>query len=373
MLLTDAVKNFGIRFEPPSVNRGVYRFEPLPGQEGRRAVRYGLGAIKGTGQGAIEAIVAAREADGPFTSLFDFCRRIDKSRVNKRVVEALIKAGAFDELHPDRAATLASIGLAFDWAETQAANALQGGLFDFGGEDDHGSLSQEPALVAVEPWGVRERLAQEKTALGFYLSGHLFDEDEAEVRMFCKRRIADLIDSRDPQLLAGIVGDLRIINGQRGRVGIFKLDDKSEPIEAVANEELLDANKELLRDDELIIVQGKAQPDRFSGGLRLNVQQVWSLAAARARFGRYLSVALHGTAPAVAGLLREHPARVEQTDEGDLVQGLAVRVRVERPQAVGEVELGERGRFWPTNEALAAWKALAGEGQARIVYEVESR
>ena len=92
-----------------------------------------------------------------------------------------------------------------------------------------------------------------------------------------------------------------------------------------------------------------------------------------ARFGRYLSVALHGTAPAVAGLLREHPARVEQTDEGDLVQGLAVRVRVERPQAVGEVELGERGRFWPTNEALAAWKALAGEGQARIVYEVESR
>jgi hypothetical protein len=101
------------------------------------------------------------------------------------------------------------------------------------------------------------------------------------VRQFCKRRIADLIDSRDPQLLAGIVSDLRIINGQRGRVGIFKLDDKSEPIEAVANEELLDANKELLRDDELIIVQGKAQPDRFSGGLRLNVQQVWSLAGAR--------------------------------------------------------------------------------------------
>jgi DNA polymerase-3 subunit alpha len=75
----------------------------------------------------------------------------------------------------------------------------------------------------------------------------------------------------------------------------------------------------------------------------------------------------------VAGLLREHPARVEQTDEGDLVQGLAVRVRVERPQAVGEVDLGEQGRFWPTNEALAAWKALAGDGQARIVYEVESR
>jgi DNA polymerase III alpha subunit len=111
----------------------VYRFEPISD----KVVRYGLGAVKGTGQGAIEAIVAAREGTdgqggGPFRSLFDFCARVDKQRVNKRVVEALIKAGAFDALHPDRAAALASVGLAFDWAETQAANAAQGGLFDFG-------------------------------------------------------------------------------------------------------------------------------------------------------------------------------------------------------------------------------------------------
>ena len=98
------------------------------------------------------------------------------------------------------------------------------------------------------------------------------------MRRFAKLRIADLIDSREPLLLAGIVGDLRVVNGQRGRVAIFKLDDMSEPIEAVANEELLDANRELLKDDELVIVQGKVQPDRFSGGVRLNVQSVWDLA-----------------------------------------------------------------------------------------------
>jgi DNA polymerase-3 subunit alpha len=287
------------------------------------------------------------------------------------VVEALIKAGAFDELHPDRARTLASIGLAFDWAETQAANANQGGLFDFfdDGDTAHGSHTQEPPLVLAEPWGVREQLGFEKLALGFYLSGHLFDEDEAEVRQFCKRRIEDLIDAREPQLLAGIVGELRVINGQRGRVGIFKLDDKSEPIEAVANEELLDTYKELLKDDQLLIVQGKVQPDRFSGGLRLTVAQVWDLAGARARFGRYLSVDLEPTGQPgwLAELVAEHPPHKVQTDEGELVQGLPVRLKLRLPQAAAELDLGEQGRFWPCDEALARWKAVGA--QARVVYE----
>ena len=133
----------------------------------------------------------------------------------------------------------------------------------------HAASTQEPPLVVVPPWGIRERLGFEKAALGFYLSGHLFDESATEVRQFAKRQIADLIDSREPQMLAGIVTELRIVNGQRGRVAIFKLDDKSEPIESVVAEDLLNANKDLLKDDELIVVQGKVQPDRFSGGVRL--------------------------------------------------------------------------------------------------------
>lgn len=372
VLLADATKNFKIEFEPPNINSGVYRFEPMPGAEGRRKIRYGLGAIKGTGQGAIEAIVAAREAEGPFTSLFNFCARVDKGKCNKRVVEALIKAGAFDGLHPDRAAALASVGLAFEWAETQAANALQSGLFDFGGDSAHGSHTHEPPLQPAEPWSVRERLALEKTAIGFYLSGHLFDENEAEVRRFCPRRVADLIDSREPQLLAGIVTDLRVVNGQRGRVGIFKLDDASEPIEAVVNEELLDAHRELLREDELIVVQGKVQPDRFSGGLRLNVNQVWDLAAARARFGRYLAVELNGGMPAIAELVHSFPARVEHADDadggGELVQGLGVRLLLKRPGARAELDLGAAGRIWPSDQALGRWRQLAHDGKAVVVY-----
>ena len=362
----DAVA-LGLTFEPPNVNTGGYRFEPVSTQ----VVRYGLGAIKGTGQGAIEAIVAAREAGGAFTSLFDFCARVDCSRINKRTVEALIKAGAFDVFGVERASLIASIALAFDFADTQAAHADQGGLFDFG--DSHAASTQEPELVAAEPWSIRERLLFEKAALGFYLSGHMFDQSAAEVRQFAKRCNADVMDSRhhssDGQLLAGIVSDLRVINGQRGRVAIFKLDDKSEPIEAVANEELLNANKDLLKDDELVIVQGKLQPDRFSGGLRLTVQAVWDLPAARCRFGKYLRVEVNGSVPPVAEVLRTHPARRIATEHGDLPQGLCVRLLLQRDHATGELDLGEAARFYPSDAALECWRQSAHGGRARVVYE----
>ncbi|WP_119153052.1 DNA polymerase III subunit alpha [Caldimonas tepidiphila] len=359
----DAV-NLGIRFEMPDVNTGTYCFEPVAD----KVVRYGLGAVKGTGQSAIEAIEQARAEGGPFRSLFDFCARVDRSRINKRTVEALIRAGAFDKLHPERAALVASIGLAFDYAVTQAAHADQGGLFDFG-PDDHGSSTQEPDLVTVPPWSIKERLTFEKVAIGFYLSGHLFDEYEPEVRQFAKRRISDLADSREPQLVVGIVSDLRMVNGQRGRVAIFKLDDKSEQIEAVASDDLIDANKELFKDDELMIVQGKVQPDRFSGGLRLNVQQVWSLAEARCRFGKFLRLAVNGSAPPVGQLLQEFPARRIETEQGELVQGLGIRLQLARERACGELDLGDEARFYPSDEALSRWKRAAHEGRAAIVYE----
>jgi len=364
VLFEDAIK-MGLHFEPPDVNRGVYRFEPISNQ----VIRYGLGAIKGTGQQAIEAIVRAREEGGAFTSLFDFCCRVDRTRVNKRTVEALIKAGAFDALQLNRAALLASVERAFDFANASEANANQGGLFDMMGADAHGASTQEPELVQALPWGVKERLTFEKTAIGFYLSGHLFDEVEAEVRRFVRTRIDDLADSREPQLLVGIVGDLRVINGQRGKLAIFKLDDKSGVIEVTADEALMNAARHCLKDDELIVLMGKAQPDRFSGGLRVSAQQIWDLPQARCRFGKFLRVAVNGTAPDVARIVREHPARTEVSEQGDLVRGLGVRVHLLREGATAELALGESALFFPSDAALASWMAQAHEGRAQIVYD----
>jgi DNA polymerase-3 subunit alpha len=369
VLFEDALK-FGMTFDPPDVNRGTHRFEPVSD----KVIRYGLGAIKGTGQQAIEAIVKAREEGGPFTSLFDFCVRVDRSRLNKRTVEALVKAGAFDSLQRNRASLAASIDRAFEFSTATAANANQGGLFDMMGDDAHGSSTQEPDLVDVLPWGIKEQLTNEKTAVGFYLSGHLFDAVEREVRLFAKRKIDDLIDSREPQLLAGIVSDLRIINGQRGKLAIFKLDDKSAVMEATADEAMINANRHLLKDDELVIVMAKMQADRFSGGFRLSIQQVWDLPSARCRFGKFLRVAVNGRAPEVARLVKDFPPQREMTEQGELLRGLPVRLKLERRgdkvAAAAELLLGEQAKFFPSDAALSSWIAQADQGKAEIVYEL---
>jgi DNA polymerase III subunit alpha len=363
VLYEDAIK-MGMAFEAPNINRGTYRFEPISD----KTIRYGLGAIKGSGEQAIEAIVVARESGGAFASVYDFARRVDRSRLNKRTVEALIKAGAFDCLDLNRASLLASVDRAFDFATASQANVNQGGLFDMG-DDTHGSSHQEPDLVNAMPWGVKERLTQEKTALGFYLSGHLFDEVDREVRSFVKTRIDDLMDSRDAQLLTGIVSDMRVINGQRGRLAIFKLDDKSGVIEATADEATMNTYRNILCEDELVVVMGKVQNDRFSGGLRLSINQVWDLNQARCRFGKYLRVAVNGTVPDIARIVREHPARVEASEQGNLVRGLGVRLQVLREGANAEIELGDNVKFFPTDAALASWMAQAHQGQSQIIYE----
>ena len=377
VLYEDALR-MGMSFELPDVNRGMYRFEPVTD----KVIRYGLGAIKGTGQQAIEAIIAARNGEGvgphggdrgPFKSLFDFCVRVDRSKLNKRTLEALIKAGAFDSIEMNRAALAASIDTAFEFANNTLANANQGGLFDMMGEDALGSSTAEPPLAEALPWGIKERLTLEKTAVGFYLSGHLFDEVEAEVRRFVRTPIAEMRDSREPQSMAGILSEFRTINGQRGRIGIFKIDDKSGVIEASADDKVLEACRDLLKDDEFVVVTGRLQPDHFSGGLRMKVQQVWSLADARCRFARYLQVSVGKQMPDVPALLRQFPALQQETEHGPLRQGLKVRLDLicngEQGSAACEIALGDDSRFYPSDAALAAWYAEAGSAHVKVVYE----
>ena len=219
---------------------------------------------------------------------------------------------------------------------------------------------------------MKERLTHEKTAVGFYLSGHLFDEVEREVRQFARRKIEDLIDSREPQMLAGIVTDLRVINGNRGKLAIFKLDDKTGTVECTADEAMINAHRDLLKDDELIILTGKAQPDRFSGGgnLRVSLNQVWDLPTARCRFGKFLRVAVNGQNLDVTQVVREFPAIKEKTEQGELLRGLPVRLSIQRHGAKVELALGEQARFYPTDAALASWMAQADQRSAQIVYDI---
>ncbi|PQA78384.1 DNA polymerase III subunit alpha [Rhodoferax sp. TS-BS-61-7] len=382
-VLFEDAETMGLSFEPPNINRGFYRFEPISNKE----IRYGLGAIKGTGEQAILAIVAAREGRGPteeagpFKSLFDFARRVDRTRLNKRCVEALIKAGAFDTIHLNRASLVESMDRAFDFAAASAANANQHGLFDMGGEDDHGSSTQEPDLVEVLPWGVREQLTQEKSAVGFYLSGHLFDEMALEVRRFAKRPIEEVLETREPQVLAGIISGFKVINGNRGKVGIFTLDDKSAAIEATADEAMLTTYRHLLQDDTLVIVSGRLQQGRNGFAARFVVQQLWGLEEARCRFGKFLRVAVQldgqQRAPDLHAMVREFPAVREMSEQGELVRGLPVRLQLQCLTPEGEVagaavdlHLDERAKFFPSDAALASWRGQAYQGKAAIVYDL---
>ncbi|MFM2068091.1 MAG: hypothetical protein RLZZ584_3000, partial [Pseudomonadota bacterium] len=359
-VLRDDAAKFGISFQVPSINRSLYKFEPAD----RNSIVYGLGAVKGTGAGAIDAIVTARQLGGPFVSLFDFARRVDRAKMNKRVVEALIKAGAFDELHPlgldGRAQLLASVTLAFEYADAQHRNALQGGLFD--ADDGIGSMNREPDYPNVPVWDVKRRLEQEKLAIGYFLSGHLFDQNGSEVRKIVGRQIADLADSRETVQLAGIVGGLRIVNGQRGRAAIFKLDDKTGAIESVVAQDLLDRHLDVVVDDTLLICSGRVQLDRFNGGLRFNVQEIMTLDQARRAMGRHLRVHHARTEQLLIDWVQQYAAPVaalpaepagQAPAEPAVPRGLRVIVDMALEGVACRVDLGGELLVNPTDDALA--------------------
>src|SRR5499427_564190 len=283
-LFEDAKTN-GIDVRAPDINTGSYRFEPIDA----KSVRYGLGGIKGTGAGAIDAIIGARNAAGPFRDLFDLCARVDKHLVNRRVVEALVRAGALDALNPDRATLLASVGRAVESAEHALAHAGQESLF---GESTQSSASA-PDYVHIKPWTDRERLANEKLALGYYFSGHLFAEFEQEARKLAPTRLADARQGgRDSVRLAGVIVSARSQNTRRGRMGVIVLDDGTAQLELMVFSELYDRKRALLKEDTLVFVTGKVRFDEFSQRFSISADDLMDLAEARARAEARLRIEL---------------------------------------------------------------------------------
>jgi DNA polymerase III subunit alpha len=296
---TDKVRHFrddaialGLQMLPPDVNASNYRFEPVDAKQ----IRYGLGGIKGTGQSAIEAVVAARAADGPFRDLFDFCRRVDKRAVNRRAVEALVRAGAFDAIEPRRAALLASVGMALEAAERAEANAAQVSLF---GEE---SAERSMGLVAAREWSDAERLQNEKSAVGFYLSGHPFHGFAAELAPVVRTALSDLAPRNGSVLVAGIVTQMRVQNGRRGRMAFVTLDDGRGSTEIMVYNEVYDSVRSLLRDDQLVIAEVKVTQrmtdDGEYAGLRIIAENIYDLATVRRKFAKGLKLACNGNASA---------------------------------------------------------------------------
>jgi DNA polymerase-3 subunit alpha len=280
----------GLAILPPDVNASAYRFEPVD----EKRIRYGLGGIKGTGAHAVEAIVAARKANGPFASLADFCRRIDKRVVNRRAIEALIRGGAFDSIEPRRAALLAVVGVTLAEAERAQAQAAQDSLF--GGD----AADSMPPLPDTPDWSETERLAHEKSALGFYVSGHPFNAHAAELATLVRTRLADIEPRAERYLIAGVVTAVRTQVSRRGKMAFVTLDDGKASIEIVVFNETFEAARNRLREDCLVIadvkVTQRTSDDGEVQGLRVIVESVFDLAEARRRFARRLALACNGNA-----------------------------------------------------------------------------
>jgi DNA polymerase-3 subunit alpha len=352
----DALAN-GLAVLPPDINASGYRFVPVD----LKTVRYGLGGVRGTGRGAIESILQARKA-GPFTDLFDFCRRVDKRVVNRRCIEALVRAGAFDGVQANRASLLASTGRAIEAAEQAERAASQSSLF---GE---GEATHTAGLVLVEtrPWDLRQRLTEEKAALGYCLSGHLFSVYERELKGFPRTPLARLASAGDRAWVAGVVSSARVQNTRRGRMMAVLLDDGSAQVEISVFNELFEKHRDKLKEDRLVVVQGKVQRDEFIGGLRVTADDLLDLASLRARFGARLRIELNGGTNRARDpkRLMDLLAPYRAAGEG----ACPVLVHYENEGASCDVALGDAWRVRPDDLLLGELTAWLSAEAVQFLY-----
>ena len=302
VILIEECRNMKLRIDAPDVNTSEFKF--TVNDDGR--IVYGLGAVKGVGEGPVEAIVECRAEGGPFKDLFDFCNRVDLKRINKRTLEALIRSGALDRLGPyyqdelkayqasvdlNRAVLLAAMEEAVQAAEQTARSHDSGHMDLFGGVFAEPEADVYANHRKARELSIKERLKGEKDTLGLYLTGHPIDEYEGEVRRFARQRIVELRAARDTQTIAGLIVALRVMKNKKGdKMGFITLDDRSGRIEASLFADAFASAQALLQTDALVVVEGEVSNDEFSGGLRLRAKRVMSLEEARTGLAESLRI-----------------------------------------------------------------------------------
>jgi DNA polymerase-3 subunit alpha len=349
-LLDDAAAR-GIKVLLPDINTGTYRFHPVAAD----TVRYGLGAIKGTGEAAIDAISDAR-GTRPFRDLADFCRRVDRRLVNRRAMEALIRAGAMDGLDPNRAALLARLQPALDLAEKSERDFAQVSLF---GGDDRDLSEAALKRVGATPWSTRERLANEKVALGFYLSGHPFAACRDELRRVARTPLAEVQRGKEAVHLAGVIDSVIYRNSKRGRIAVVTLDDATAKLEVVIFGELLESCRPLLQEDAPLVVEGRVSVDDFSQGLRVTADRVQGIDDLRGNLARALTLRINGEAD---------PRRLRQLLAPFIPGPCAVAVDYTSAHGSARVLLGPDHRVRITDHLVRSLTDWLDEGNVHVHY-----
>jgi DNA polymerase-3 subunit alpha len=372
VMLKDDCRRSRLRLNPPSVNRSAYPFSVADD----KTILYGLGAIKGVGRGACEAMIAERERNGPFRNLGEFCRRVDLEKVNRRALEAMIKSGAMDDFGESRRSLMHQLPEALKSAEQQAraAAAGQNDLFGLAEPEPETAIRVPlPAVAALAEWSPRELLAHEKEALGLYLTGHPFDAVRHDAGFFVDAKLADLGSEPPPQsngdrgfsqarrdvTVAGLVMDIR----KRGNRVTVTLDDDSGRLEVSLFSEAFQEFRHLLTKDEIVVVSGTLRYDEFMGAWQLNARKVLPIdrvIESRAK-SMILRLAPNGQGPRLLASLHDVllPYRAGTCD---------VSVQYTGADAAARLNLGPEWSVRPSRELRDKLAALLGQDSVRLLY-----
>ncbi|GAB3004432.1 DNA polymerase III subunit alpha [Psychrosphaera aestuarii] len=347
--LVDECDRMKLTIEPPDVNSGSYKF--TVNDEGH--IVYGIGAIKGVGEGPVEAILEARNEGGKFTDLFDFCARVDVKRINKRVMEKLVLAGALDQLGPEphtqenRAIIMASLEDAMKAATQHAKNA------DLGQSDLFGLFATEheevkPQFKEATLWPDAIWLQGEKDTLGLFLTGHPINAYRKELRHYTKLKLSEVEPTRRDQTVTvcGLIIDMRVLVNKKGNQwALVTLDDKSGRLDFRLFPEQFEQFKDLLQSGEIVVVSGQVSFDNYSDGNTMTGRDVMSLTMAREKFVRNIKLNVAGEAQATS--LKQHLKRILLPYKDGTTP---IRIGYQNELASAELELGTAWRVTPDEQ-----------------------
>jgi len=341
----------GIDVAQPSINEGEIHFKAIRGQ---KAVRYGLGAIKGVGESALEGIVAERKQNGSYQDLFDFCLRVTR-KVNKRVIEALISAGAMDCLHDNRQAMLDSVGMALQKAE-QKQKDEEAGQADLFGDVTSFEAENESKLVNVPEMPEKLRLKGEKDVLGLYMTGHPIEIYREELDKMVEQKLSALRPEKwNKKWAAGLIVEARNkITKSGSRMGFLAIDDQTARLDVVLRPAVFEACREILIPDTVILVYGEVAEDTFNGGIKLDAEQVVTLAESRAEKAR--AIKLFADASLAVNRIQELSTVLAQYISEE---GLPVVIDYQNGAARAQMITDDGVSFFPDDELL---EVLRGNG-----------
>ncbi len=338
---------------PPNINTGEIHFKPKE----NNTIHYGLGGIKGAGEAALEGVIAERNAKGEYRDLFDFCLRVGK-KVNRRVLEALIRSGAFDRLHPNRQATLDSSSMALKQAEQQLKND-EVGQNDLFGEMLSVEESGTSQLLDVPEMSEKLRLKGEKETLGHYMSGHPIDIYRKELKRLVETPLSALVPEKwRKRTVAGLVVEIRnkvTRNGQR--MGFATLDDKTARLDIVMRPAVYEAIRENIKADMVVLVTGEVAEDTFNGGIKLDAEQVVTLADARVEKSRAIQLSVHSDTLSQEQLPSQLQALTELISQYQGELGLPIEINYQNSTARVKLKNSQM-RYFPDDELLETLHGL---------------